>query len=95
MRAFVSLREAAAGHLELARRLDALEEKTESLAVRHDVATRQTRAQLKQVFDALRELTVPPDPPRRSIGFVIPEEKSGANKALKKNHIKRTPANRP
>jgi hypothetical protein len=30
---------------------------------------------LKQVFDALRELMTPPDPPKRPIGFVITEDK--------------------
>lgn len=34
-----------------------------------------TKAQLKQVFDALRELMTPPDPPKRPIGFVAPQEK--------------------
>jgi hypothetical protein len=27
------------------------------------------------VFDALRELMTPPDPPKRPIGFVMPEDK--------------------
>ncbi len=31
-----------------------------------------TRNQLRQVFDALRELTVAPEPPKRPIGFVHP-----------------------
>ena len=30
---------------------------------------------LKQVFDALRELMTPPDPPKRPIGFVTTEDK--------------------
>jgi hypothetical protein len=29
-------------------------------------------AQLTQVFDALRQLMAPPDPPKRPIGFVTP-----------------------
>lgn len=29
----------------------------------------------KQVFDALRELMTPPDPPKRPIGFVTPKDK--------------------
>lgn len=37
--------------------------------------SRNTRNQLKQVFDALRELMTPPDPPKRPIGFVTPEDK--------------------
>lgn len=32
--------------------------------------------QLKQVFDALRELMTPPDPPKRPIGFVTSDDKS-------------------
>ena len=31
---------------------------------------------LKQVFDALRELMTPPDPPKRPVGFINPEDKS-------------------
>jgi len=31
---------------------------------------------LKQVFDALRELMTPPDPPKRPIGFVTDESKT-------------------
>jgi hypothetical protein len=31
--------------------------------------------QLKHDFDALRELMTPPDPPKRPIGFVTPEDK--------------------
>jgi len=39
-----------------------------------DAFSRGTRAQLKQVFDALRELMTPPDPPRGPIGFVTPPQ---------------------
>ena len=66
------LKRAAASHANLARRLGELEEKTEAVALSHDTFSRNTYAQLKQVFDALRELTMPPDP---IIGFVIPEDK--------------------
>jgi hypothetical protein len=80
VRAFVRLRELAATHQDLAKRLDALEEKTELLAMQHDTFSRNTRAQLKQVFDALRELMTPPEPPKRPIGFVTPEEKKPAGR---------------
>jgi hypothetical protein len=30
---------------------------------------------LKQAFDALRELATTPDPPKRPIGFINPEDK--------------------
>lgn len=75
VRAFVRLRELATTHQDLAKRLDALEEKTEELAMQHDTFTRTTRVQLKQVFDALREMMTPPEPAKRPIGFVAPEDK--------------------
>ena len=75
VRAFVRLRELAATHGDLAKRLDELENKTEALAMQHDTFSRNTRNQLKQVFDALRELMTPPDPPKRPIGFVISDDK--------------------
>jgi hypothetical protein len=78
VRAFVRLRQAVSLHADLAKRLTELEEKTERLELSHDTSSRNTRAQLKQVFDALRELMTPPappDPPKRTIGFVTPEDK--------------------
>lgn len=74
MRTFVRVRALAATHGDLAQRLADLEDKTEALAMSHDTFSRNTRAQLKQVFDALRELMTPPDPPKRPIGFVTPKE---------------------
>jgi len=55
MRAFIRLRQMLASHVELARKLDALEK-------RYD-------AQFKQVFEAIRQLMAPPEPKRRPIGF--------------------------
>ena len=78
VRAFVRLRDAAAVHGDLAKRLAELEMKTESLDIRQDAFSRNTRIQIKQMFDALRELTTPPEPaapPKRSIGFVLPSDK--------------------
>ena len=75
VRAFVRLRELAATHGDLAKRLDELEQKTEGLADQHDTFSRNTRNQLKQVFDALRQLMAPPDPPKWPIGFVTPQDK--------------------
>ena len=83
VRAFVRLRALAASHGDLAKRLDDLEQKTEALAMSHDTFSRNTRIQLKQVFDALRELMTPPEPPKRPIGFVPQEDRKG-NKARKK-----------
>ena len=75
VRAFVRMRELATTHGDLAKRLAELEDKTEALAMNHDTFSHNTRNQLKQVFDALRELMTPPDPPKRPIGFVTPEDK--------------------
>ena len=76
VRAFVRLREVLASNKELAKRLDDLEQTTEALAMQHDSFARNTRAQLKQVFDAIRELMTPPEPQKkRPIGFMPNEEK--------------------
>lgn len=75
VRAFVHLRQAASLHADLAQRLAELEENTERLELSHDTFSRNTRNQLRQVFEAIRELTMPPEPAKRPIGFVTPEEK--------------------
>ena len=84
VRAFVRMRELSAVHDDLAKRLDELEQKTEGLALSHDTFSRNTRAQLKQVFDAVRELMMPPDPPKRPIGFVNTEDKGKKTQARRK-----------
>jgi ORF6N domain len=62
MRAFVRLRQMLTSNVELARKLATLEKKYD--------------AQFKIVFDAIRELMVPPEPKKkRPIGFVPWEEK--------------------
>jgi hypothetical protein len=58
MRAFIRLRQMIATHVELARRLDALEKK-------YDAQFKQ----VKQVFEGIRQLMSPPEPKRRPIGF--------------------------
>ncbi|MEJ2745627.1 MAG: ORF6N domain-containing protein [bacterium] len=55
MRAFVKLRAILATHVDLARKIEAMEEKYD--------------AQFKVVFDAIRELMTQPDKPKRRIGF--------------------------
>ena len=80
VRAFVRMRELAATHGDLAERLAELEDKSDALAMNLDTFSHNTRAQLKKVFDALRELMTPPDPPKRPIGFINPEDK-GSKKA--------------
>jgi len=40
----------------------------------HDALATTTRAQFKEVIEALRALMTPPEPKKRPIGFVTPEE---------------------
>ena len=76
VRAFVRLREASLQHQDLAKRLAELEDKTEAIDARHDNFSQTTRAQLRQVLEALKELRNPPELPKRPIGFVPLEDKS-------------------
>ncbi len=75
VRAFVRMRELTTVHADLAKRLSELEQKTEGLALTHDTFSRNTRAQLKQLIEAVNQLMAPPDPPKRPIGFIAPEDK--------------------
>ena len=61
MRAFIHLRRMLVSHAELARKLEALENKYD--------------AQFKLVFDAIRRLIAPPEPepPKKRIGFLVEE----------------------
>jgi len=61
MRAFVRLRQLLATHADLARKLDELEKKYDE--------------QFRVVFEALRELMNPPEPPRKGIGFHVRESR--------------------
>ena len=61
MRAFVRLRLILASNKELARWLEELEAKAD--------------ARFRQVFDAIRQLMVPPEVKKRPIGFVTPKER--------------------
>ena len=63
MRAFVRLRSMLAGHADLARRLEKLEQKYDD--------------QLKEVFEAIGEMMEPePVPPARRIGFAGKQERA-------------------
>ena len=63
VRAFVELRVWLSTHRELAEKLELLERKVSS----HDQA-------LAGVIDAIRQLTAPPQPKKRPIGFVADPE---------------------
>jgi hypothetical protein len=62
MRAFGQLRALLATHADLARKLEELEKKYD--------------AQFRAVFDAIRQLMAPPDPPRKQIGFQVREKRA-------------------
>ena len=62
MRAFVQLRAILSSHADLARKLEKLEKKYD--------------AQFRVVFDAIRQLMTPSDPPRKQIGFHVKERRA-------------------
>ncbi len=62
MRAFVQLRVILSTHADLALKLGELEKKYD--------------AQFRVVFDAIRQLMTPPDPPRKQIGFHVREPRA-------------------
>ncbi|MBE0540876.1 MAG: hypothetical protein IH623_05775 [Verrucomicrobia bacterium] len=70
MRAFVRLRQLLSSNAELARKLEALEQKYD--------------AQFKVVFDAIRQLMSPPAKPKREIGFHVKYDDDNP-KAKRKN----------
>jgi len=66
VRAFVRLREMLATNRHLAAKIDELENRLET----HDDA-------IQELFQAIKELMVPPEPRRRKIGFQLPTAKRG------------------
>lgn len=78
VRAFVRLREVLATHKELAKKLEQLEKKTEALALKHGQLAADTHAQFREVIEALRALMTQPEPRKRPIGFVVPEDQRPA-----------------
>ena len=73
MRVFVRLREMMATHKELAFKLIELEERLEG----HD-------EQIQSIFEAIRQLMTPPDPPRKRIGFGAKEAAASYGKTSKR-----------
>lgn len=63
MRAFVELRRVASSYALIEKRLEQIERGMGE----HD-------EQLEQIFGALRQLIAPPPPPKRPVGFRVPEE---------------------
>jgi hypothetical protein len=66
MRAFVRLRKILTSHVELARKLEALEKKYDS--------------QFKVVFEAIRQLMASPEKQRKKIGFQLREKRAAYGK---------------
>lgn len=62
MRTYVRLREILATHKDLAKKLEELEQKYDE--------------NFRVVFEAIRQLMTPPDPPKRRIGFGVEEPKA-------------------
>ena len=60
VRAFVQLHQALSSNVDIAKRLAEMELKTESMELSHDTFSRNTRLQLRQLLDAVR------DPPSRA-----------------------------
>jgi hypothetical protein len=81
MRAVVDLREVIVSNKELAMRLDDLANKSDLMSLQHDTFAHNTRVQLKQIFEAIRELMTPPPSPKRPIGFVTQEDVPSKTKA--------------
>ncbi len=67
-------------------RLDDLEKKTEQMSLQHDSFANNTRTQLKQVFEAIRQLMAPTESPKRPIGFVVPAENASGSKSPAGNY---------
>jgi len=67
MRAFVELHRVASSYAAIETRLEELERETSARLGQHD-------NQLRQIFDALRQLISPPPRPKRRVGFVPPED---------------------
>lgn len=67
MRAFVGLRRVATSYAALQQRLEDLEHEVVGRLDQHD-------EQLDQIFKALHQLIAPPLPPKRPVGFRIPED---------------------
>ena len=65
VRAFVRLREMLANNRKLAGKIDELEDRLDS----HD-------STIQDLIEAIKELMMPQDPPRKRIGFQLPAGKS-------------------
>jgi hypothetical protein len=77
VRAFVHLRDVLAANRELAHKLVELERKTES----HEAA-------IHKLFEAMRQLLNPPEPPRKQIGFQVRERTPSYRTRARSDRVK-------
>ena len=70
IRAFVRLRGMISSHKALLRKLEDMEKKYDE--------------QFRVVFEAIRQLMIPPDPPRKKIGFEVKESKASYGRGARK-----------
>ena len=82
VRAFVQMRDLLGGTKELARQLADLEKK---LTARLDVHESVIVNVLRRVMEILDPPPLPPEPPKRRIGFHVEPEDKPASKAKKKS----------
>lgn len=75
MRTFVRIRQLTSGQDALAAQLRRVASELELLSERHDRLSATTRAQFRQVFEAIRALMTTPEAQGRPIGFVPPAER--------------------
>jgi ORF6N domain len=63
----------------------------QGVAMSHETFSRNTKAQLREVFETLRALMTPPASPKRPIGFVHPQDAAKPNgTAVKVNATNKT-----
>jgi len=74
VRAFVRFREMATIHREMARKFEELE----GLIADHD-------EQIQAIFEAIRQLMIPPEKERKKIGFEVKEKRASYGKKVKSN----------
>jgi len=79
VRVFVRLREMMATHKELAFKLAELEERLEGHA-----------EQIQNIFEAIRQLMTPPEPPKKKIGFEVKESAGRYGKELMGSSLRLT-----
>jgi len=73
MRAFVQLRKISSSQKQLARKLQEIEARLED----HD-------EKIEAIFEAIRQLMIPPEEPRRKIGFEVKDGQAVYGKLTKK-----------